>query len=90
MQLLIFGRKKADGLSERAYLKEVDSIEQLILHSETASNLIRAFLLRERMKGFGKDSDFKAQHVHVIGAGVMGGDIAAWCALRGIHVTLAG
>ena len=26
--------------------------------------------------------------MHVIGAGVMGGDIAAWCALRGISVTL--
>jgi 3-hydroxyacyl-CoA dehydrogenase/enoyl-CoA hydratase/3-hydroxybutyryl-CoA epimerase len=26
--------------------------------------------------------------VHVIGAGVMGGDIAAWCALRGLQVTL--
>jgi 3-hydroxyacyl-CoA dehydrogenase/enoyl-CoA hydratase/3-hydroxybutyryl-CoA epimerase len=28
------------------------------------------------------------RHVHVIGAGAMGGDIAAWCALRGIMVTL--
>ncbi len=27
-------------------------------------------------------------HLHVIGAGAMGGDIAAWCALRGITVTL--
>ncbi|MCC6596060.1 MAG: 3-hydroxyacyl-CoA dehydrogenase, partial [Rhodanobacteraceae bacterium] len=27
-------------------------------------------------------------HVHVVGAGVMGGDIAAWCALRGFEVTL--
>jgi 3-hydroxyacyl-CoA dehydrogenase/enoyl-CoA hydratase/3-hydroxybutyryl-CoA epimerase len=26
--------------------------------------------------------------VHVIGAGVMGGDIAAWCVLRGMTVTL--
>jgi 3-hydroxyacyl-CoA dehydrogenase/enoyl-CoA hydratase/3-hydroxybutyryl-CoA epimerase len=26
--------------------------------------------------------------VHVVGAGVMGGDIAAWCALRGFDVTL--
>ena len=26
--------------------------------------------------------------MHVIGAGVMGGDIAAWCALRGCNVTL--
>ncbi|MEO7742206.1 MAG: 3-hydroxyacyl-CoA dehydrogenase NAD-binding domain-containing protein [Usitatibacter sp.] len=28
------------------------------------------------------------RHLHVIGAGAMGGDIAAWCALRGITVTL--
>ena len=40
------------------------------------------------MKAFGKESDFKAKRVHVIGAGVMGGDIAAWCALRGMTVTL--
>ncbi|MBA3535332.1 MAG: enoyl-CoA hydratase/isomerase family protein [Tatlockia sp.] len=79
---------KEGGVGDRAYLKEVDSIEQLVSHSDTASNLIRAFFLRERMKGFAKDNDFKAVHVHVIGAGVMGGDIAAWCALRGIHVTL--
>ncbi|HEY8623107.1 MAG TPA: 3-hydroxyacyl-CoA dehydrogenase NAD-binding domain-containing protein [Casimicrobiaceae bacterium] len=29
-----------------------------------------------------------AAHVHVVGAGTMGGDIAAWCALRGLTVTL--
>lgn len=73
---------------DRAYLKEVDSVEQLISQGETSKNLIRAFLLRERLKAFAKDSEFKAHHVHVIGAGVMGGDIAAWCALRGIRVTL--
>jgi 3-hydroxyacyl-CoA dehydrogenase/enoyl-CoA hydratase/3-hydroxybutyryl-CoA epimerase len=59
-----------------------------IVGSPTAKNLVRVFFLQERMKGFGKASDFKAQHVHVIGAGVMGGDIAAWCALRGLTVTL--
>ncbi|ASQ45993.1 3-hydroxyacyl-CoA dehydrogenase NAD-binding domain-containing protein [Legionella clemsonensis] len=80
--------EKEGGIGERAYLKEADSVEQLISEGDTARNLIRAFLLRERMKAFAKDSDFKAQHVHVIGAGVMGGDIAAWCALRGLHVTL--
>lgn len=80
--------EKEGGSGERAYLKEADSVEQLVSQSETAANLIRAFLLRERMKSFAKDSDFKAQHVHVIGAGVMGGDIAAWCALRGLQVTL--
>lgn len=80
--------KNEGGVGERAYLKEVDSIEQLVSKSETSKNLIRAFFLRERLKGFAKDSHFKAKHVHVIGAGIMGGDIAAWCALRGLYVTL--
>lgn len=80
--------EKEGGFDERAYLKEADSVEQLVTKSDTSSNLIRAFLLRERMKGFAKGCDFQAKHVHVIGAGVMGGDIAAWCALRGIRVTL--
>ncbi len=80
--------EKEGGMGDRAYLKEIDSVEQLVSHGNTSKNLIRAFELRERLKGFAKDSDFKAHHIHVIGAGVMGGDIAAWCALRGIRVTL--
>ncbi|MCA1938312.1 MAG: enoyl-CoA hydratase/isomerase family protein [Dechloromonas sp.] len=59
-----------------------------IIQSPTAKNLLRVFHLQERLKGFGKDGDCVAQHVHVVGAGVMGGDIAAWCALRGLTVTL--
>jgi 3-hydroxyacyl-CoA dehydrogenase/enoyl-CoA hydratase/3-hydroxybutyryl-CoA epimerase len=80
--------EKEGVTGDRVYLKEIDSIERLISEGTTSKNLIRAFGLRERLKGFAKDSDFKAQHIHVIGAGVMGGDIAAWCALRGIRVTL--
>ena len=80
--------EKEGRFNERAYLKEADSVEQLISQTDTAHQLIRAFLLRERMKSFAKGSDFHAKHVHVIGAGVMGGDIAAWCALRGLRVTL--
>jgi 3-hydroxyacyl-CoA dehydrogenase/enoyl-CoA hydratase/3-hydroxybutyryl-CoA epimerase len=63
------------------------SIPTLFDHP-TTRNLIRIFFLQERMKGLAKGIDFKAQHVHVIGAGVMGGDIAAVCAMRGIRVTL--
>jgi len=63
------------------------SIASLFNHP-TTRNLIRIFFLQERMKGLAKGVGFKAHHVHVIGAGVMGGDIAAVCALRGIHVTL--
>ncbi|WP_310494425.1 3-hydroxyacyl-CoA dehydrogenase NAD-binding domain-containing protein [Dechloromonas sp.] len=59
-----------------------------IITSPTARNLVRVYHLQERLKGFGKSSIFKAKRVHVIGAGVMGGDIAAWCALRGMTVTL--
>jgi len=59
-----------------------------LLRSPTAANLIRVFQLQERLKSLGKDDSFKARHVHVVGAGTMGGDIAAWCALRGLTVTL--
>ncbi len=59
-----------------------------IAASPTTKNLVRVYYLQERLKGFGKDSDFAPKHLHVIGAGVMGGDIAAWAALRGLTVTL--
>ncbi|MGH8042542.1 MAG: 3-hydroxyacyl-CoA dehydrogenase NAD-binding domain-containing protein [Rudaea sp.] len=54
----------------------------------TCHNLVRVYFLQERLKGLGADSDADIKHVHVVGAGVMGGDIAAWCALRGFEVTL--
>ena len=56
--------------------------------TDTARNLVHVFFLQERMKGLARKDDANAQHVHVIGAGVMGGDIAAWCAMQGMHVTL--
>jgi len=63
------------------------SIKALFAHP-TTRNLIRIFFLQEKMKGLAKGVEFKAKHVHVVGAGVMGGDIAAICAMRGITVTL--
>ncbi|MGZ5032902.1 MAG: 3-hydroxyacyl-CoA dehydrogenase NAD-binding domain-containing protein [Usitatibacter sp.] len=72
------------------------STASLFLHP-TTKNLVRIFLLQDRLKSFGKafpspgsasDSGEGIRHLHVIGAGAMGGDIAAWCALRGITVTL--
>jgi 3-hydroxyacyl-CoA dehydrogenase/enoyl-CoA hydratase/3-hydroxybutyryl-CoA epimerase len=61
-----------------------------IIVSPTTANLVRVFFLQERLKGFGKGggADFAPRHVHVIGAGTMGGDIAALCAQRGMTVTL--
>ena len=63
------------------------SLKALTEHP-TTRNLIRIFFLQERMKGLAKGVDFRAKHVHIVGAGVMGGDIAAVCAMRGITVTL--
>jgi 3-hydroxyacyl-CoA dehydrogenase/enoyl-CoA hydratase/3-hydroxybutyryl-CoA epimerase len=65
---------------------EKRSFSELMVTS-TAQNLIRVFFLRDTMKKTaGESPDIK--HVHVIGAGAMGGDIAAWCAQQGIRATL--
>lgn len=65
------------------------SMAALVAHPTTA-NLQRVYHLRERLRGYAKSEVGlpPIRHVHVVGAGVMGGDIAAWCALRGFHVTL--
>ena len=59
-----------------------------LMVTPTAQNLIRVFFLREQMKKLA-DGKNTVKHVHVIGAGAMGGDIAAWCANQGLRVTLA-
>jgi 3-hydroxyacyl-CoA dehydrogenase/enoyl-CoA hydratase/3-hydroxybutyryl-CoA epimerase len=59
-----------------------------LMVTPTAQNLIRVFFLREQMKKLAGSGN-KVGHVHVIGAGAMGGDIAAWCANEGMRVTLA-
>ncbi len=76
-----------DGNALTVPAVEPGSLEAL-MRSRTAQNLVRVFFLRERLKGFAKGSDFAPSRVHVVGAGTMGGDIAAWCALHGMTVTL--
>jgi 3-hydroxyacyl-CoA dehydrogenase / enoyl-CoA hydratase / 3-hydroxybutyryl-CoA epimerase len=71
----------------QAYESEARSIAHLFT-TETARNLVRVFLLQDRLKAMGGKGAPPVNHVHVVGAGVMGGDIAAWCALRGLTVTL--
>src|ERR1700759_4622420 len=68
---------------------EIDAFVPLMA-SDTATNLRRVFFLQEGLKKQGIKGPQKPRfaRVHVIGAGVMGGDIAAWCALRGLSVTL--
>ncbi|TAM33668.1 MAG: 3-hydroxyacyl-CoA dehydrogenase [Rhodanobacter sp.] len=79
---------KRGGGDIRQRLKlEALSVSKLA-QTPTAQNLIRIFFLQERLKGAGGGVDPAIKHVHVVGAGVMGGDIAAWAALKGFDVTL--
>ena len=81
----LWRRHGARGAS--AYQAEAESIGRLMC-SPSSRNLVRVFLLQDRLKGLGGKQRPEFHHVHVIGAGVMGGDIAAWSALRGMTVTL--
>lgn len=70
-----------------AYEAEARSISELMC-TPSSRNLVRVFMLQDRLKSMGGDSTADFRHLHVIGAGVMGGDIAAWAAYRGMTVTL--
>ena len=69
------------------YEAEAQSVARLVC-TPTSRNLVRVFFLQERMKALGGRDVPKGGHLHVVGAGVMGGDIAAWSAQRGFTVTL--
>lgn len=75
------------GASDAQYEAEAKLISRQMVGS-TGQNLIRVFMLQDRMKSLGGKVKSKVQRLHVIGAGTMGGGIAAWSALRGIEVTL--
>ncbi len=79
-------RRGGSSMAQRLKL-EARSVAKLA-QTPTAKNLIRVYFLQERLKGLGAGADSGIKHVHVVGAGVMGGDIAAWCAYRGFDVTL--
>ena len=76
------------GASEKSgYEAEARSFAELMCTS-TSRNLVRVFFLQNKLKGQGGKPASRIERVHVVGAGVMGGDIASWCALRGLEVTL--
>ncbi len=74
-------------LNAANYEAEAISLGQMMV-TDTSRNLVRVFLLSENLKRGGKTCDHDINHVHVIGAGVMGSDIAAWAALKGFRVSL--
>ncbi|WP_306599434.1 3-hydroxyacyl-CoA dehydrogenase NAD-binding domain-containing protein [Geothrix sp. 21YS21S-2] len=72
---------------EAAYPAEARSVAQLVT-GPASRNLVRVFQLQERLKDLARGGHPPARFVHVAGAGAMGGDIAAWCALQGLQVTI--
>ncbi len=75
------------GDDPRAMQKaEIASFARL-LESETSRNLRRVFYLRQGLKQDARGDD-GISHVHVVGAGAMGAEIAGWAAIRGKRVTL--
>jgi 3-hydroxyacyl-CoA dehydrogenase/enoyl-CoA hydratase/3-hydroxybutyryl-CoA epimerase len=77
---------KYGGHGDVALRAETDGIGELFV-TPTSKNLVRVYKLREKLKNLAPKAKDIA-HVHVVGAGVMGGDIAAWCALRGLTTSL--
>jgi 3-hydroxyacyl-CoA dehydrogenase/enoyl-CoA hydratase/3-hydroxybutyryl-CoA epimerase len=79
--------KHHGGNPDAMFRSEAREVSRLLV-DDTAQNLIRVFFLQERLKSLGEKADFAPRHVHVVGGGIMGGDIAAWCALKGLRVSL--
>ena len=74
------------GSGPAVLASEAREVSRLLV-GDSAQSLIRLFRLRDRLKGLGH-GEHGIERVHVIGAGIMGGDIAAWAALSGRRVTL--
>ncbi len=82
--------RRASGDTRALLAAERRSVVKLA-GTPTARNLTRVFFLMERLKGLGGKAAAQQpaiRRVHVVGAGVMGGDIAAWSAYKGFEVTL--
>jgi 3-hydroxyacyl-CoA dehydrogenase/enoyl-CoA hydratase/3-hydroxybutyryl-CoA epimerase len=78
---------KYGGNWDKMMEEEAKSVARLAA-TRTSRNLVRVFQLQDKMKAQGKKGAEKAARLHVIGAGAMGGDIAAWSASKGINTTL--
>ena len=86
---------QAHGGKRNAMLAAEQQSVAKLMTTTTSKNLVKVFFLQQQLKktNLSKTKSKliegeKFQHVHVIGGGVMGGDIAAWCVLQGMTVTL--
>ena len=78
-------RRSSGGIQARLAAERKSVVK--LAGTPTARNLTRVFFLQERLKSLGSGAS-GIERVHVVGAGVMGGDIAAWSAYKGFQVTL--
>lgn len=85
--LIDLWRQQHGGPVAAAYEAEAASFGRLAA-TQTSKNLVRVFFLQDRLKKLAGRREHPVERVHVVGAGIMGGDIAAWCVLRGLSVTL--
>ena len=83
----LWARYGAHGAA--AFEAEARSIAHLFT-TPTSRNLVRVFLLQDRLKSAGGKAGKDLSNVHVVGAGVMGGDIAAWSRAARLHRDAAG
>ncbi len=81
-------KKSLFASTQQSLAFELDTIVDLG-KTESTQNLIRNFFLAEKYKkGSAKVPAQKVVHAAVIGAGVMGSDIAQWLSSRGVTVIL--
>lgn len=79
---------ETDYETNEAYEAEARSFVSLS-QTHAAQNLIGLFLRREALNRQARSgAQHGIRHVHVIGAGTMGADIAMWTAMNGFTVTL--
>lgn len=76
-----------DDLSKNNLLKSETNLFSHLMMTPASAGMRRNFQLTDAVKKGGR-GDAGISHIHVIGAGTMGGDIAAVAAMSGYHVTL--
>ena len=76
-----------DKLNKNNILKNETKLFSHLMMTPASAGLRRTFQLNDAVKK-GARGDAGVSHIHVIGAGVMGGDIAAVAAMSGFAVTL--
>jgi 3-hydroxyacyl-CoA dehydrogenase/enoyl-CoA hydratase/3-hydroxybutyryl-CoA epimerase len=79
--------EKFGGDPKRMAVAETRYFTPLMV-SEQSRNLRRVFKLSEMLKAEAPKGMAKPRRVHVVGAGTMGGDIAAVCVVSGMEVSL--